>query len=576
MNAPWMRWCAYLVIAAATLWIYRPAVYHTVRADQWFFLGYATQEEGWWSLLGNSVSFSRIAELHPGDTELFRPLLFVLMCSELRLFGYNFAWWQLVSIMLHLAAVFWLLKLLWAMHPGGAAAILTLLFASLHIDQPAVIWHHDGGYLLYVVFALVALYHVYCHASEGQRHPWRLWLGAAALTAACFTYEAGTALCILCAGYLWWMRGRSSHAALHRAWPLLVLAPVVLYGAVSYIDFKFIHPVPAVTVPNILKAFGPVRTAWGIIAVSLVYIYAALFPLLQSLDQTESVYLLPLSWSIDRSFMLDKPMVVLALSAAPVGFIGLTAMLCAVRWRRVPRSNVQGARLAGGFALLCCGAWCAPITLIVVGRALSGSVMEPLKRNAYYSYLIVPFMIITAFSVCRAIGFDHLRRMLWKAWRLLLVAAMLVLVVCNGWRVYATNVQIREHYPSGNTLLAPVDNAGLRPRFEWEYFMQRGLYSFWGLHDPTAAVVFISRAIEIIPTNAASYLCRGAVYENMICSTDATGAVFINPHYYTNALTDFTTAFRLDPTSSEISNRLAALRGWFSDDPGESQEGNGR
>jgi hypothetical protein len=121
-----------------------------------------------------------------------------------------------------------------------------------------------------------------------------------------------------------------------------------------------------------------------------------------------------------------------------------------------------------------------------------------------------------------------------------------------------------------------VDNAGLRPRFEWEYFMQRGLYSFWGLHDPTAAVVFISRAIEIIPTNAASYLCRGAVYENMICSTDATGAVFINPHYYTNALTDFTTAFRLDPTSSEISNRLAALRGWFSDDPGESQEGNGR
>ena len=148
------RWVAFALIAATAVVADYPSLYHIARADHWYFLSETSPYDSWGSMVNAFYSYPRVRAFNWGDVVLFRPLLFSVMSTEACLFGWNFFWWQLAGIAVHLAAVYAFLRLAWAMHRGLFAGLLTLFFATFFIGHMAVTWNHINGYVLFMVFLL--------------------------------------------------------------------------------------------------------------------------------------------------------------------------------------------------------------------------------------------------------------------------------------------------------------------------------------------------------------------------------------------------------------------------------------
>lgn len=229
LNSRYVHW---LFIAAvfAAIWIaYWPSLEHVPRADQWAYLIDTRDCESFGELWLRSYSYNRIRAVGPGDTDLFRPVLFTLLCVEKYLFGNNFVASQALGLVLHCTAVLLLFALLrrigngcrtppesadssfnpWDLLPHALTLFFALNFASMEL----VVWAHLHGYLLFLVFVLAALLlfadYLYRAETTPRRGRWMLigcWL--LALVSA-FTYELGQFFAVILgvlAGWTAWHR----------------------------------------------------------------------------------------------------------------------------------------------------------------------------------------------------------------------------------------------------------------------------------------------------------------------------------------------------------------------------------
>src|SRR3954449_4524578 len=90
----WNIWHHLLLIAillAATAVTFAPSLRHVPRADQWAFLIDAMDAKGFWELASQTWSYNRTRLICPGDTDLYRPILFLLLAAEKEAFGSDFA-----------------------------------------------------------------------------------------------------------------------------------------------------------------------------------------------------------------------------------------------------------------------------------------------------------------------------------------------------------------------------------------------------------------------------------------------------------------------------------------------------
>ncbi len=228
----------FAVIMFAFIWTaYAPSLKHVHRADQWNFLVDMIPFDGLVENIQHSFSYNRTRLVAPGDVDLFRPVLFVMLATERWAFEGDLGAYQLVGIILHCVICFLLFTLLrqiaglsaqtsWGKHSclpfsGMAnrnvcpteqmanrnvcptkwfhsAALMpyavTAFFALNPATQELVIWSHLGGYLLFLVFLLGAMKLMLRHVSGAAAGHWRsasLWGCWALLLLSAFTYELG-------------------------------------------------------------------------------------------------------------------------------------------------------------------------------------------------------------------------------------------------------------------------------------------------------------------------------------------------------------------------------------------------
>jgi hypothetical protein len=195
-------------------WTYAPTLGYMPRADQWAFLVDTMDEEDFAGILAKSYSYSRTRKVAPGDTDLFRPMLFAVLALEKAWFGNTFVLWQALGIGLHCVVVgltFLLLLQLGSLNcrerpndrgtsllPQARSFLvytLVTFFAFNFSIQELVAWHHLHGYLLFVIFVVASFLALLRYADIAENVPGkgRAWLVSAwcLVLLAAFTYELG-------------------------------------------------------------------------------------------------------------------------------------------------------------------------------------------------------------------------------------------------------------------------------------------------------------------------------------------------------------------------------------------------
>jgi hypothetical protein len=204
--------CAGLL--AVLVWLaYAPSLKHAPRADQWCFLVDTLDDHTFLDTLRHSYSYNRTRRIAPGDTDLFRPVLFALLSAEKVFFEGDLGAAQAAGIVLH-GVVCGLLVVLLRQITGlngkddsGRSLVTTLLpyavaalFALNPGVQELVIWTHLHGYLLFLVLLLGSVALLVRHASGSAAGTWRspsLWGSWMLALFAAFTYELGQVYAVL-------------------------------------------------------------------------------------------------------------------------------------------------------------------------------------------------------------------------------------------------------------------------------------------------------------------------------------------------------------------------------------------
>lgn len=231
---------------------YAPSLRHGPRCDHWCYLLDTLEYDDFASIVAHSWSYSRTRTMGPGDTALFRPLLFVLMAAEKAVFANHFRAWQATGIVLHWVACALLFSFFRRLRSLSVSSdthhssvdflpyVLTLFFAVNFAIAEQVVWSHITGYLAFTVLVLAAIRLLLELAAETDLSELRsallltsVWV---LLFAATFTYELGqfAALCVaLYLGATYVRKKRPKKAVV-----LLVLfaAIVGLYQSANHFD----------------------------------------------------------------------------------------------------------------------------------------------------------------------------------------------------------------------------------------------------------------------------------------------------------------------------------------------------
>ena len=189
---------------AVLVWLaYGPSVRHAPRADQWAFLVDTLDEPTFAGTLRASYSYNRTRTIAPGDTDLFRPVLFAVLAAEKAAFGFDLAGPQYVGIGLHYGVCLLLFAVLRRI--VGRCPLtytVTLFFALNPAVQELVVWTHLHGYLLFLLLLLGAVYLLLAGVDGDAVRPAPLAGAWGLLLVASFTYEMGQFAAVLAGLYV--------------------------------------------------------------------------------------------------------------------------------------------------------------------------------------------------------------------------------------------------------------------------------------------------------------------------------------------------------------------------------------
>lgn len=232
-------------LLVAIVLAYAPSLHHPPRADQWCFLNDTTQHYELVDAVQSTYSYNRTRQTLPGDTDLFRPILFVLLAVERTLLEGDLWSTQLIGVGLHVVVCQLLLSVLRRVEgivvpewPGGARpltrsglpCLMTAVFALSPNIIELVVWAHLHGYLLFLVFLLGGVNLLLRHL-EGGAGRWlspSLWGSWALVLLSAFTYELGQLLAVFC--------GVAAAAATHtRAGRLRALSLMAAFFSILFL-----------------------------------------------------------------------------------------------------------------------------------------------------------------------------------------------------------------------------------------------------------------------------------------------------------------------------------------------------
>ncbi len=459
----------FLIGLLSAVWIaYWPSLEHVPRADQWAYLVDTRNCESLSDLWTKSYSYNRVRAVGPGDTDLFRPILFALLCLEKYCFGNNFVPSQALGVALHgtiIVLLFFLLQrvarrstaaawpLGFRLLPHAVTAFFALNFASMEL----VVWAHLHGYLLFLVFVLGAFLLISPSAPGSDdtdrtnaRRSVAFRLTACWLLTflSAFTYELGQFLAVILTGILGVALWRSGKAAALRiglcfllivaiyqatnAWdrgvhrgqfPEEDLQEQILHKVVSLDTFEHAGRFLAFTT---VQPFFPSVTGWW---------YQG-----ERIHIQEPVF----SW-----IKYVQPNLKLAISyAVALLFFGLSLWGA---WRL----GRDGLRSFDPVLIAALGMFGLYAAITVLGRMNMRPSHFVLCSNSYYTYLSLLFFLVAAFAVWQQVPLSSARwaKIAWPS----LAAGLIFLACYSSGRIYHAADRLRTRYAEFHAAVRDVE-----------------------------------------------------------------------------------------------------------------------
>lgn len=446
-GAPW--WVGVLVLAAVTLWAFAPTLDHPARADHLLYFAEVSHLSQLSDLVLDFWSYTRVRTFTPGDSVLFRPLMYVLFGVETWLFGFAPFWWQAVNLGLHLAVVGVLFGLLRRRLPDPVALPATLWLATLLVSAEMVAWHHMQAYLL--AFLLILL---------GVRQAWQAEDPAAVgalVGVACFLYEIALPFAFVFTAYFLARRAllpaEGSRRPSLRACFLPLVGPL-LYLVTNAIDHLWLHPT-SLGVGQFSRPLTLSATLSNAATVTTSWLGVGLFPLQAEVSVHLHRMVIGLGGAFFARVSLLDPLclpgwVVLGAALSRLGAV--TRQLDAARRQPRARDHLLQASLPLALAVVFVG-------LVVVGR-INPRGLGYIQSCLYYSY---PFWILTALGV--AALFEAPRAPA-STGRHVLVVCLWTLAVANAARVRVATAALGEVLAPQARLLAQTAEFVQRHRHE--------------------------------------------------------------------------------------------------------------
>ncbi|MCK4790673.1 MAG: hypothetical protein KAV87_43460 [Desulfobacteraceae bacterium] len=354
---------------------------------------------------------------------LFRPLVYFLLGCEQYFFGHEFIYWQAVGILLHMLVLWWLLNILWRIHPGILAAITCLFFSVLLANAELVTWQHVHGYLLCILFMLIAFNQILkLHQTNILTRNILLKLFTSLLLA-CFSHEIGPVYCLLFAFYF--LITENKHPS-----SLIVAAPCFIYFAANLLDLHFRGSLSAAS----SQVFQPANVLYGLRmfpAALFWWAFIGLFPTLTFTEFAQRTFMYPIFISIEGytfqpSVSLLFP-AVLGLGLIILYIIYLKKYVTALFIKKNWKVWILLLSVLFSFAFLVC-----------YGRAAVKGFERIMVENGVYSYFFWIFLTILIYS---SLPFGQLKQIKRPVLKIFLLSSMTILILLNAYGTFRLNTQ---------------------------------------------------------------------------------------------------------------------------------------
>ena len=230
-------WLSLILILVAVAIIYYPTLSHVLRGETYIYYIETAEDTTASALISNWWNHESVREIAPGDTMLFRPLLYITLALEKAYFGADYFLWRLVAMLFHMIAVICLFRLLWKIKPGILATLMTGLFSTSYLALSTLLYEQISTYALFAALILTGFYYLYQGTESGSKKD--LIIASICMMVACFFHETGIFITGLFIIYFWWIR--KGLGSIWKYWSLSFIGIVLIWLSI-YISTKIISP----------------------------------------------------------------------------------------------------------------------------------------------------------------------------------------------------------------------------------------------------------------------------------------------------------------------------------------------
>ncbi len=309
-------WLSLGFILAIVTIVYYPTLSHLLRGESYLYFVETMDDTSLSAMLKNWWNYESARTIAPGDTMMFRPLLFISLAFEKVYFGLDYFWWRLVAMLIHLTTVACLFRLLWKFKPGILATLMAILFGTSYLALSTMLYEQIATYSLFTGLLLTGFYYTYQGTEHGGKK--NLIIASLSMLVASFFHESGVVFTVLFIMYFWWERKRLG--SMWKYWGGAFGALVFIWIA-TYIPVKFINP------PRFLADESERLFRWRAISATLRGFWALADRWLQQAVIPAMFVVRPLrelafhSYTIYRDISLSLPLIANFLA---IGMMGVT------------------------------------------------------------------------------------------------------------------------------------------------------------------------------------------------------------------------------------------------------------
>lgn len=408
-----------------TISIYYTSLFHIARSDQVTYLAYFANHDTFFDLVINAQDYNRKPDvLGAIDKITYRPLTFMFLGLQRWLFGYDFLYWQLTSLVLHLAVIWQLYKLLYSIHPSIFAFLLTLFFASLCITMEMVIWHHLSGFLLFIFISLIILNILYRIQQTQKLERQTLFLLFLYFLMECFLLELGMIFTFLFAVFIYIKTNEKKSLRLKKF--LFLMFPCALYLMSNLVNYQ-LTCAGVDSIAELPYAFNVGLTIKNTFFAFLWWILAALFPYLLKIETVQRMVVFAQHF---RNYGLNVNILNSLLLCLLLYFCFKIYMHSINRKHLI--KNRMFLFLTGCLSI-------STLLILSAARVNSRGFMTQISHNPYYSYYFWVYFIIFLYALVNFPAVSAMKNK--RIIKILSIVILTLLILFNGACVAKQNLK---------------------------------------------------------------------------------------------------------------------------------------